>query len=78
MSKRSKKRYHNRARADLEDRIQEREMRDEFWNEINGRPKSIMSKEVVESGEKDMLVGETASSAEQKWYVLDTNLLLSL
>ena len=76
MSKRSKKRYHNQARADLEDRIQEREMRDEFWNEMNGKIRTIAPKETIELDEEAAAEGIT-SRTEQKWYVLDTNLLLS-
>lgn len=86
MSRRNKSRYRAKARADIEAKIQERELMNEFWDEREedarkGKEKpeteGLETKESRADAAQEDVLQKEASDEQQKWYVLDTNLILS-
>ena len=70
MAKRNKSRYNKKVRAEREAKIQERELMEEFWGDAMEDVAKDVAEDVVSTQEEDF-------AKNQKWYVLDTNLLLS-
>lgn len=84
--KRKKSYYHAKKRLDIEEKIQERELVNEFWNEkeereVKGQKNRMTLEEDITqevAAEVDRLESISEDVAtKQKWYVLDTNLILT-
>lgn len=80
MSKGNRKRYRNRGssdnRAKIESKIQEQELKKAFW-EDEEECKEVLREDAEMTTEIELIDEEVESKEKQKWYVLDTNLILS-